>query len=438
VTDLFSFAFTQTSAAAAGALVAAIWEGLCLAAAVALILRLLPGIPAAARSIVWSAVMLLVVALPFLHFGQATAAGALHSAVHAVHIDERISLALIALWAAASLFRAAELIRSALYLRRIARNSTTIATDAAIDALLHGGPRQVALCVSAEVDRPSVVGFFAPRILVPAALLDRLTAAELHQIVLHEMEHIRRRDDWTNLLQKLGLVLFPLNPVLVWVERRLCLERELACDDRVLRATGARKAYAACLASLAEHTLVRRGVSLALGAWERRPELVRRVHRILSGSGRTMRPRQTTAAVSLLLAGVLAGGDALAHSPQLISFAPAAPVMANATLPAAFPSPGAHFTAQPVKAKMPARAAFQPVQTVAVKIRRREIRKPLLAQQIAYDTRSLDQSPDPSGMIVMVTWRQVVSTAGAQPQAQSLQVRYAAVPTRNGWLFLQL
>jgi hypothetical protein len=87
---------------------------------------------------------------------------------------------------------------------------------------------------------------------------------------------------------------------------------------------------------------------------------------------------------------------------------------------------------------MPARAAFQPVQTVAVKIRRREIRKPLLAQQIAYDTRSLDQSPDPSGMIVMVTWRQVVSTAGAQPQAQSLQVRYAAVPTRNGWLFLQL
>jgi len=235
--------------------------------------------------------MLLVVALPFLHFrstGGATTSSALH-------IDERISLALIGLWAAASLFRAAELIRSAFYLRGIARSSIRIAPDPAIETLLQSGQRQVTLCVSTEVDRPSVVGFFSPRILVPATLLDRLTTAELLQIVLHEMEHIRRRDDWTNLLQKLSLVLFPLNPVLVWVERRLCLERELACDDRVLRTTGARKAYAVCLASLAEHTLVRRGVSLALGAWERRPELVRRVHRILTSSGRTMRPNQLAA-----------------------------------------------------------------------------------------------------------------------------------------------
>jgi beta-lactamase regulating signal transducer with metallopeptidase domain len=426
MTHLLSVAFTQTSAAASAALVAAIWEGLCLAAAVALILRLLPGIPAAARSIIWSAVMLLVVALPFLHFGAANTSSAVPSAVH---IDQRISLALIAFWAAASLFRAAELIRSALYLRGIARSSTKISPDPAIEALLHTGPRHVALCVSTEVDRPSVVGFFSPRILVPAALLDRLTSTELHQIVLHEMEHIRRHDDWTNLLQKLSLVLFPLNPVLVWVERRLCLERELACDDRVLR-TGARKAYAACLASLAEHTLVRRGVSLALGAWERRPELVRRVHRILTGSGRTMHPNQLTAAVTLLLAGVIAAGDALAHSPQLVTFTPAAPIMAAASIPA-LPAPSPRFTAQPVKATLPAHT----FQSVAVKIKRRDIRKPLLARQIAYN----DQTPDPSGMIVMVTFREVVSTdGGASVQAQSSQVRYAAVPTRNGWLFVQL
>jgi beta-lactamase regulating signal transducer with metallopeptidase domain len=28
---------------------------------------------------------------------------------------------------------------------------------------------------------------------------------------MHEMEHLRRADDWTNLLQKLALVFFPLN-----------------------------------------------------------------------------------------------------------------------------------------------------------------------------------------------------------------------------------
>ena len=90
------------------------------------------------------------------------------------------------------------------------------------------GRRAAALCVSDEVDRPSVVGFFAPRILVPAALLERLSADELRQIVLHEMEHLRRGDDWTNLLQKLSLVVFPLNPALIWIERQLCVERELA------------------------------------------------------------------------------------------------------------------------------------------------------------------------------------------------------------------
>ena len=59
------------------------------------------------------------------------------------------------------------------------------------------------------------------------------------------MEHLRRRDDWVNLLQKVSLVLFPLNPVLDRIEKRLCMERELR-DETVLRFTQAPKAYASC------------------------------------------------------------------------------------------------------------------------------------------------------------------------------------------------
>ncbi len=73
--------------------------------------------------------------------------------------------------------------------------------------------------------------------------------------MLHEVGHLRRADDWINLLQKLSLVVFPLNPMLMWIERRLCLERELACDDDVLRLTKAPKAYATCLTNLAERRL---------------------------------------------------------------------------------------------------------------------------------------------------------------------------------------
>ena len=55
----------------------------------------------------------------------------------------------------------------------------------------------------------------------------------------------------------------------------------MACDDGVIRVTRAPRAYAACLASLAERGLQRRAEALSLGAWQRRPELVHRVHSIL-------------------------------------------------------------------------------------------------------------------------------------------------------------
>ena len=180
------------------------------------------------------------------------------------------------------------------------------------------------LCASDEVERPSVCGFFRPRILAPPDLLAELSQEELQQVVIHEMEHLRRGDDWTNLLQKICLVLFPIHPVLLWVERRVCAERELACDDSVLRSSCGRKAYARCLTHLAEHAMVRRGYALVLGAWERRSELVRRVHRILRRPTEGMSAWRAKLVTAGLMAAVLAGTAALARCPQLVSFAPAA------------------------------------------------------------------------------------------------------------------
>jgi hypothetical protein len=118
-------------------------------------------------------------------------------------------------------------------------------------------------------------------------------------------------------------VLFPLNPVLLWVERRLCAERELACDDRVMRSSAGRKAYALCLTRLAEFSLFRRSFSLVLGLWDRRPELVRRVQRIISQPVRSMGRRPAMAATGSVLAGALGCAVALSHSPQFVSFLPA-------------------------------------------------------------------------------------------------------------------
>ena len=143
-------------------------------------------------------------------------------------------------------------------------------------------------------------------------------------MVLHEAEHLRRRDDWTNLSQKLSLVLFPLNPALAWMERHLCREREMACDEGVVQRTQAPRTYAACLTALAERglqhrELLRRAQALSLGAFERRPELVSRVDSILRRK-KALHPLAAGALVGIVACGLVVGSVELARSPQLVAF----------------------------------------------------------------------------------------------------------------------
>ena len=228
------------------------------------------------------------------------------------------SVAITLLWVAASLLRAVDLGEHAVRLRRMWKSAVPVDWPIELNGR-HAAALRAQVCSTTDLDRPSVIGFLAPRILVPAWLLDKLTPRELEQVVLHEAEHLRRRDDWTNLLQKIALVVFPLNPALWWMEQRLCREREMACDEGVVRRTRAPRAYAACLASLAERGLARRTEALTLGAWRHRPELVDRVHRILKRSPE-MSPLTTGIFLSLLAGGLIAGSVELTRCPELVAF----------------------------------------------------------------------------------------------------------------------
>src|SRR6185369_11433893 len=68
----------------------------------------------------------------------------------------------------------------------------------------------------------------------------------------HELAHVRRLDDWANLLQNTFQAALFFHPVVPWIARRLSLEREVACDDQVLQQIGKPKAYAMLLANLAD------------------------------------------------------------------------------------------------------------------------------------------------------------------------------------------
>ena len=321
----------MTSERGALALFAGIWHGAVLLVVVAIALRLMPRLTAATRSLIWTAALMVIVALPFIPVHQVAG-----TAGRGLQLAPGWSLAVAAIWLGLSLVRGIQLVMSGARLRTIWAGAEVVAGSEVFHVKTAIGiERTAVLCVSDAIARPSVIGFFSPRILIPADLYGQLSAGEIEQIVLHEMEHLRRGDDWRNLLQKVAVMLFPLNPALLWIERRLCFERELACDESVLAQTQAPKSYAACLVHLAESHRIGRQISLALGAWERRSELTRRVYGILASPGRMVAsPRMRFASAGVLTVGMVAIAGGLTRAPQLVSFA-AAPTFAHAPMSAA-------------------------------------------------------------------------------------------------------
>jgi hypothetical protein len=183
--------------------------------------------------------------------------------------------------------------------------------------------------------------------------------------LLHESEHLRRRDDWTNLLQKLSLVLFPLNPALAWIERRLCREREMACDEGVVRRTQAPRSYAACLATLAEHGLQRRLQALSLGAFERRPELASRVRSILRHRP-ALHPAASRALMGAVACGLLVASVELARCPQVVGFVTPAPRAQVGSLGPAQPGAATAERASTSPSGAPAMAGVRAIEAKAI------------------------------------------------------------------------
>lgn len=96
-------------------------------------------------------------------------------------------------------------------------------------------------------------GFGGPIIVLPAALSAEADAPSLRMILMHELAHVRRRDDLVRWLDWAVVAWLWWNP-LAWIARRgLRSSEELACDAVVLRTCGAStREYGACLVAAAE------------------------------------------------------------------------------------------------------------------------------------------------------------------------------------------
>ena len=204
-------------------------------------------------------------------------------------------------------------------------------SNAVREALARSGRKNLVLCTSDRIQVPTAIGFLKPAIVIPDWLLGELSPAELEHVLLHEASHLRRHDDWTNFAQKLLKAVLFFQPVVWWIDTQLTQEREMACDDLVLRQTGKPRVYAECLASLAEKSYLRRTVLLAQAAVSRLRHTTARVARILKseyGQPTLVVPhdysrRWQPAACGVALVAAVAALSTM-RIPQLISFSDAA------------------------------------------------------------------------------------------------------------------
>ncbi|PYU63274.1 MAG: hypothetical protein DMG56_10215 [Acidobacteria bacterium] len=95
--------------------------------------------------------------------------------------------------------------------------------------------REVKLRFSDSVGEPVLAGLRKPTVMIPTGLSGSLSSAELESVILHELAHAERRDNWTAAFAHAVTCIFWFYPLLWWIENRLHRERELACDEMVVR-----------------------------------------------------------------------------------------------------------------------------------------------------------------------------------------------------------
>jgi beta-lactamase regulating signal transducer with metallopeptidase domain len=311
---------------AAAGIVSCLVLGMPVAAVVWLMMRLLPSGSAGSRFAVWFSALGVIGLVPVAqNFLQASASGAARAASWTpgfVVLPAHWAWYVFGVWAVVAIVGFARVMLGAWHLRRLRSKSVAVEVSG-LDPMVRETVlrvtrrRRFELRASDQVHVPMAIGFFRPAVIFPEYLLSELVPEQLNQLVLHEATHLLRYDDWTNLAQKLMQAVLFFHPAVWWLESKLTLEREMACDEAVVAETHNARSYAECLAVLAEKSVLRRSLALVQAAVSRLQHTSLRVKQVLAMEQHG-RVRGWSAAASVV--GVISCAAVLVQAPDLVSF----------------------------------------------------------------------------------------------------------------------
>ena len=180
----------------------------------------------------------------FAPLPEATAApvAAMDTAIRRVSSPFSLVAALFTLWIIGIVVGAVYFVRQALALRRILKSAESL-EDTPIGAAARrlsarmGLSRPPRVLVSDALTTPLTANPFRPCIVLPAALLETLSDAEIEMTLAHELAHIRRGDLLLAIPFTLAQMAFWFFPPVWFCARSWDAARESACDEMALRVT---------------------------------------------------------------------------------------------------------------------------------------------------------------------------------------------------------
>ena len=214
----------------AGHLLNSVVEGLAIALLVSLILRMLDKQNSSTRFAMLLSALAAVVAMPVVEslagrfvesFRPST--GPAYPAEHsALSLPGFWAVGIVIVWAMIATAALARIAAGFWLLQKLRRSCVPVDWPALPPALRQtlqqfGTSRALTLCVSDQVRVPTAIGFFRPAIVIPSWALSELTPTELNAVVLHEVAHLRRWDDWTNLAQQIVRAILFFHPAVWWI-----------------------------------------------------------------------------------------------------------------------------------------------------------------------------------------------------------------------------
>ncbi len=150
----------------------------------------------------------------------------------------------------AALFIVRHIVRASRASRRLALLPRS--NDIRLTAAIHANNGVMEAAETELVSTPALAGLWRPMLLLPRGLLDRIDDAELNFIVRHELAHAKRHDTLVGFVVGLVASVHWFNPIVYLAAARFRAERELACDEAVLREHVEPAAYGRTILKLLE------------------------------------------------------------------------------------------------------------------------------------------------------------------------------------------